>query len=74
LSRILDPTGGSENERGWYALGAELGVLQEELEKLPKRSMGQGYTKFILREFNDRRGETRELMDALQHLGHKPHT
>jgi hypothetical protein len=68
LARLLDSIKGEENERGWYALGVELGVPREQLEKLKNESCP---TSIILRQFLGRRGEIKELSDALGHLGYQ---
>ena len=68
LARLLDPIGGEENDRGWYALGMELGLIRDQLENLKGKSHR---TRDILSKFTARRGEIREVDGALEHLGYE---
>ena len=68
LARLFDSIGGEENDRGWYALGVELGMTRDQLEKLKREPHP---TSLILRKFMCRHGEMKELSDALRHLGYQ---
>ena len=68
LAKLLDSIEGEENDRGWYALGAELGMTRNRLGFL-KREPHR--TRDILSKFAARHGERQEVDDALEHLGYE---
>ena len=68
LAMLLDSIGGGKNDRGWYALGVELGMTRDQLEILKGEPQP---TAVILSNFTRRHGEMQELSDALQHLGYE---
>ena len=68
LARVLDSIGGEENDRGWYALGLELGMVRDQLEILKREPHP---TSVILRRFVRRHGDMQELSHALEHLGYQ---
>jgi hypothetical protein len=68
LATLLDSSSGETKDRGWYALGVELGMTPDQLETLKKDPHP---TAAVLSNFSSRHGEMRELSDALHHLGYE---